>query len=110
MIALLDTDNTGLLVVDVQEKLKQVMGRRQRVIDNIVRLLHLSQLYKRAIVLTQQYPEWLGPTLPEIAALIPTYEPIRKMHFDCCDEDGFIEGLDSEGLKDIIIYTSTREE
>jgi len=99
----LDTDNTGLLVVDVQEKLMQVMGRRQQVTDNIVKLLHLSQLYKHPIILTEQYPKWLGPTLPEIAAPIPTYEPIRKMHFDCCDEDAFIERLESEGLKNIII-------
>jgi nicotinamidase-related amidase len=103
MMTLLDTNNTGLLVVDVQEKLMQVMGRRQQVIDNIVKLLHLSQLYKHPITLTEQYPKWLGPTLPEITAVIPTYEPISKMHFNCCDEDGFIERLDSQGLKNIII-------
>ena len=99
----MDIDNTGLLVVDVQDKLMQVMGRRQQVIDNIVRLLHLSLLYKRPIIVTEQYPKWLGPTLPEIASLVPTDEPIRKMHFDCCDEDAFIERLDSEGLKNIVI-------
>ena len=103
MIRLLDADHTGLLVVDVQEKLMQVMGRRQEVTDNIVKLLHLSQLYKRPIIFTEQYPKWLGPTLPEITALIPTCEPITKMHFNCCDEDAFIERLDLEDLNNIVI-------
>ncbi len=103
MITLLDADHTGLLVVDVQEKLMQVMRRRQQVTDNIVKLLHLSQLYRRPVILTEQYPKWLGPTLPEIIAPLRTYEPIRKMHFNCCDEDVFIERLESEGLKNIVI-------
>ena len=103
MIRLLDVDKTGLLVVDVQEKLMKVMGRRQQVTDNIVKLMQLSKLYTHPIILTEQYPKWLGPTLPEITTFIPKYKPITKMHFDCCDEDAFIERLDSESLKNIVI-------
>jgi hypothetical protein len=103
MIRILDADHTGLLVVDVQEKLMKVMERRHQVTDNILKLLHLSQLYRHSIILTEQYPKWLGPTLPEITASIPTYELIKKMHFDCCSEDAFIERLYSKGLKKIII-------
>ena len=103
MDKLLDKENTGLLVIDVQEKLMQVMGEKQRVIDNLIKLLHLSRLFTLPVILTEQNPQWLGPTLPEIIECLPAYEPISKLHFNCCDVDAFNNRLDSEGLKNIII-------
>ena len=100
---LLDKKNTGLLVVDVQEKLMQVMGRKQRVIDNITSLLQLSKLFALPVILTEQFPKWLGPTLPEIIEYLPAYEPITKLHFNCCDVEAFNQRLDSEGFKNIIV-------
>ena len=100
---LLDRKNTGLLVVDVQEKLMQVMGRKQRVIDNITRLLQLSKLFALPVILTEQFPKWLGPTIPEIIEYLPAYEPITKLYFNCCDVEAFDERLDPEGFKNIIV-------
>ena len=100
---LLEREKTGLLVIDVQEKLMQVMGRKQIIIDNITKLLHLSELFNLPVILTEQYPKWLGPTVPEIKKSLLTYEPISKMHFNCCDVDAFNDRLDSEGLKNMII-------
>lgn len=103
MIRLLDTKNTGLLVVDVQEELMPVMMRRQSVIDNIGKLIHLARLYKLPVILTEQYSKWLGPTLSEITNSLPAYEPVKKMHFNCCDEVAFNQRLESAGLKNIIL-------
>jgi len=100
---LIDRENTGLLVVDVQEKLMQVMGRKQRVIDNIIKLLHLSKLFNLPVILTEHYLKWLGPTLPEIIESLSTYEPIQKLHFNCCDVDTFNKRLESRGFKNIIV-------
>ena len=36
MMKLLDREKTGLLVVDVQDKLMEVMGRKQGIVDNLV--------------------------------------------------------------------------
>ena len=100
---LLEREQTGLLVVDVQEKLMQVMGRKQRVIDNIIKLLYLSKLFALPVILTEQYPKWLGPTLPEIIEGLPAYEPITKLHFNCCDVEAFNERLVSAGFNNIIL-------
>jgi nicotinamidase-related amidase len=100
---LLEQENTGLLIIDVQEKLMGVMGRRQIVIDNIIKLLHLAKLFDLPVILTEQYPKWLGTTLPEIKESLPTYEPISKLHFNCCNVEAFNSGLDSAGLENIII-------
>ena len=100
---LLVKENTGLLIIDVQEKLMEVMGQKKRVTDNIVKLLNLSRLYNLPVILTEQYPKWLGPTLPEVKEFLASYEPIDKLHFNCCDVDTFNARLESEGLKNIIL-------
>ena len=64
---LLEKANTGLVIIDVQEKLMPVIEQRQRIIENIKKLLLLSKLFHLPVILTEQYPEWLGPTLRGIA-------------------------------------------
>ena len=103
IMKLLDKEKTGLLVVDVQDKLMGVMGQKQRVVDNVLKLLHLSKIFDLPVILTEQYPKWLGPTLPEIKESLPNIEPISKLHFNCCDVDAFTNRLESEGLEKIII-------
>ena len=100
---LLDRENTGLLVVDVQEKLMQVMGRKERVIDNIIKLLQLSKLFTLPVIITEQYPKWLGSTFPDIIEYLPSYEPVTKLHFNCCDVEAFNTRLNSEDFKNIIV-------
>jgi len=102
-ISILNKENTGLLIIDVQEKLMQVMGKKEGVIENINRLLLLSKLFDLPVILTEQYPKWLGPTLPELTESLLAYEPITKFHFNCCDLAAFNNRLDSEDLTNIII-------
>ena len=100
---LLEKANTGLVIIDVQEKLMPVVEQRQRIIENIKRLLLLSKLFHLPVILTEQYPEWLGPTLPDIVESLIDCKPIPKMYFNCCDVDSFNEQLDSKDLKNIIV-------
>jgi nicotinamidase-related amidase len=102
-ISLLNADSTGVVLLDVQEKLMPVMGRQEKVTENILRLLHLSKLYNLSFVLTEQYPKWLGSTLPEIKEVLSSYDPIEKLHFNCCDVDTFNSRLESEDLTNIIL-------
>ena len=102
-ISLLDKEDTGVVIVDVQARLMAVMGHKESVIGNIIRLIHLSRLYSLPVVLTEQYPKWLGHTLPEITEALPAYDPIEKLEFNCCDVGPFNDLLESEGLKKIIL-------
>jgi len=103
IMKLLDSGNTAVLVLDVQEKLMPVMGRKERVIGNIITLLQLAKTFSLPAILTEHHIRWLGPTLPEIVEALPTYEPITKMHFNCCDVDAFNERLDSESFENVIL-------
>ena len=100
---LLEKENTGLLIIDVQEKLMPVIEQRQRINENIRKLLLLTKLFRLPVILTEQYPKWLGSTLSEIKESLIDYNPISKMHFNCCDVEAFNQQLNSEDLKNIIV-------
>ena len=100
---LLEREKTGIIIIDIQEKLMAVMGQRQRVLDNVLRLMELSNIYGLPVLFTEQYPKWLGSTLPEIVETSPAYDPISKMHFNCCDVEGFNEKLNSLESENLIV-------
>jgi nicotinamidase-related amidase len=100
---LLAKEKTGIIIIDVQEKLMAVMGQKQRVLDNVLRLMELSNIFGLPVLFTEQYPKWLGPTLPEIVETSPSYDPISKMHFNCCDVEGFNKKLNSLESENLIV-------
>ncbi len=102
-ISLLNQENTGLVIVDAQEKLLQVMGQAERVIDRLLKLLDLARVFHLPVILTEQYSKHLGPTLPVIQEALPVYNPIEKLHFNCCDVDAFNDGIEAGNLKNIIL-------
>jgi len=102
-ISLLNKENTGLVIVDVQEKLMGVMGQRERVIDRVSKLLDLARVFQLPVIVTEQNPKNLGPTLPAIRETLPAYEPIEKIHFNCCDIDAFNDCVERNGLRNIIL-------
>ena len=100
---ILDRNNSLLLIVDIQEKLAAVMSHRQKVVDNTVHLIELSKMLNIPVVITEQYPKGIGPTVKEIREAVPEYEPLIKMTFDCCGHDGFSDRITSFNRKQIIL-------
>ena len=102
-ISLLSKENTGLVIVDVQEKLAGVMGRKERVVDRVSKLLELARVCQLPVILTEQNPKHLGSTLPAIRERLPAYEPIEKIHFNCCDIEAFNDTVEKMELRNIIL-------
>src|SRR5689334_15711413 len=65
---LMSSADTGLLVVDVQEKLIHLVPGHERIIWNIRRLIDGAKLFEMPVLATEQYPKGLGGTLPELAS------------------------------------------
>ncbi len=102
---ILNKNNAVLVVVDVQEKLVPAMSEKQRVkvTDNCIHLIEAAKLLNIPIVVTEQYSKGLGPTISEIKDVIPDYEPLEKVTFDCCRGEGFLEKVASLNKKQIIL-------
>jgi nicotinamidase-related amidase len=99
----LDRDEAVLVIVDIQERLASVMAERQRVVENCLHLIEAAKLMDIPVVLTEQYPRGLGPTVDEIKGALPSYSPLEKLSFDCCSEKAFTRDLASRGRKRIIL-------
>jgi nicotinamidase-related amidase len=99
----LNKDDTLLLIVDIQERLAVVMGERQKVIDNCLHLIEAAKLLGIPVVVTEQYPKGLGPTVGEIKEALPPIIPVEKITFSCCGEPTFLTSLPPMSRKKIIL-------
>jgi nicotinamidase-related amidase len=83
---LMTASDTGLLVIDVQQKLIGLIDGHARIVWNIRRLIDGAKLLGLPVLATEQYPQGLGPTSAE---LLPLLEHIfDKTAFSCggCSE------------------------
>jgi nicotinamidase-related amidase len=78
---LMSRHDTGLLVVDVQDRLVPAIHHHARVVWNVRRLLDGAKALGIPVVATEQYPKGLGPTVPELRDLLPAVS--TKLSFSC---------------------------
>ena len=67
----IDPAETGLLVIDVQEKLLPAIAESPQVLRKIAALAELARLFEIPIFVTEQVPEKLGPTARELKLTTP---------------------------------------
>lgn len=100
---MLRTEDVVLLLVDVQGKLAQLMQEKERLFRNLQTLIKGIQVLEVPILWMEQNPEGLGPTIPEIADLMPDIAPIGKMSFSCCRNEHFVKALSGLNRKEVLI-------
>ena len=74
--------DTGLLVIDVQEKLLPRVHGAKALVRNLAFLIDGARLLDMPVQATEQYPRGLGGTVPELAGRLP--ERPDKVAFSCC--------------------------
>jgi nicotinamidase-related amidase len=99
----LTTEDTVLVAIDFQERLFSVMHDKEKLLRNVVKLIKGAGVLEIPIILTEQYPKGLGPTIPEIKGLLPGVPPLEKACFNCCDNEAFYRALESLGRKQVLI-------
>ncbi len=78
---MLQQESTGVILVDVQGKLAQMVHESKTVISNIARLIEGAKILELPIIWMEQYPKGLGKTVDEISSLLADYKPIEKFTF-----------------------------
>jgi nicotinamidase-related amidase len=93
----LDRARAALLIVDVQERLAAVMAPGDLAVcqRNILTLLEMARRLQLPLVVSEQYPRGLGPTVPALRSALdePGLDPLRieKLTFACTDDPAFAE-------------------
>lgn len=83
----LEVRHCALSVVDIQEKLLPPIFEKERMVRNSQLLIRLAKILDLPVLLSTQYSKGLGPTVPEIASLLPQVTPIEKNEFGCFNND-----------------------
>lgn len=98
---LMSTTDTGLLVVDVQGKLINLIPGHARIIWNIRRLLDGAKVLGLAVAATEQNPRGLGPTVPELGDRVEDVRP--KMTFSCGGCPEIFRDWESRGVFRVLV-------
>ncbi len=100
----LKREQTGLLVVDVQEKLLPLVERSCEVALEMQRVIKGFQILQLPIVVTEQYPKGLGCTVPALKnCLGPAQEYWSKTTFSALGDPTIRERLLQMPVKQWVI-------
>jgi len=85
----LHRDHSSLLVIDFQSRLMPAIESGDAVVANAKRLVQAAALFEIPVLLTEQNPRGLGPTVPELTQA--GADVALKMTFDACRTSGFLD-------------------
>ena len=83
---LLRADQSLLVVIDIQERLLPAMSDPAAVEAGAGRLMKAARRLGVPLLVTEQYPRGIGPTVPALAALATRDETVEKIHFSAAEE------------------------
>ena len=98
---LMSRHDTALLVVDVQGKLANAVQHPTRLVWNIQRLIQGAQLLGLPVAATEQYPEGLGPTIPQLAEMLTDIS--SKRMFSCGENGDIFANWSKAGIPKILV-------
>ncbi|PIV81292.1 hydrolase [bacterium CG17_big_fil_post_rev_8_21_14_2_50_64_8] len=96
-------DRCVLVVVDIQERFRDLIHHMDEVMANTERLVRFARILDIPVLVTEHYPQGLGATAGEIAALWDDFRPIQKLHFSCCGCGDFNTALADTGRDQVIL-------
>lgn len=101
---LLQAAQSQLVIIDMQAKLALAMDSvaMQAVTKNCAILLQAASLMQVHTIVTEQYPQGLGETLPELKQYLINTKPIAKATFSAFAEPTFKQHLHSDKMQMVL--------
>ena len=98
---LLNRHDSMLLVVDIQTKLIEFIQHHRKIVWNSRRLLDAAKLFSVRVAATEQYPQGLGGTVPELASAFDSVS--AKTRFSCGECSTLFSELLRDGIRQIVV-------
>ena len=99
----LQRDRSGLLILDVQERLTSTMSDPRRVLQNCGLLMRAARRLGVPIVVTEQDPQSLGPTMVDLRPYLPEDGALPKVHFSAAADPAILARLKGLGRDQLVI-------
>lgn len=100
--ARIDRAQSLVLAIDLQARLAPAIDGIDAVVAHSEWLLRLAQAMAVPAAITEQYPAGLGPTLPQIAALVPDAHRREKLCFSALPDSG-IDTLPAFARRQVVL-------
>ncbi|MEM6329620.1 MAG: isochorismatase family protein [Planctomycetota bacterium] len=98
---LMNAGDTALLVVDVQQRIVGAMPNAAVLVWNIRRLVDGAGILGVPVAATEQAPDKLGPTVPELASRLPPAK--SKLAFSCCERADLLPPWREAGVSRVLL-------
>jgi len=95
--------DTVLVIIDIQGNLAQAMFDKENLFANTIKLIKGFKVLNLPIIVTEQTPQKLGQTIPQIAAQLAGIKPIAKETFSCWADIHFREKLESLNRRHVVL-------
>lgn len=99
---LMSSQDSVVLIVDVQEKLVPAISDAGLLVGSLVRLVNGARLLEVPVLATEQYPKGLGPTVAPLLASIGS-PPDEKLTFSCCGCPALMERLEKLARPNVLV-------
>ena len=100
---LLDREKSGLVLVDVQEKLTPLVLNAESLVERCQWLIRLANDLAVPVVVSEQYPKGLGHTVSPLRTLTTDYPCIEKVHFSCYRDESFVNCWQTIDRKQVVL-------
>ena len=100
---LLNKEKSGLVIVDVQEKLTPLVLNSEALVERCGWLIRLAKELAVPLVVSEQYPRGLGHIVEPLRNVIPNEISIDKVHFSCYREPKFVNYWQNLDRQQVVI-------
>lgn len=100
----LRADNTLLLLVDMQERLQPLIHDDRALRAKAVALAEGARLLGVPVMITEQYPKGLGPTIPELRPAVDAAGGVlEKTAFSCAGDPSIAARIMASGRSNVLL-------
>lgn len=101
---LISKNECCFLLVDVQEKLFPFIHQHQQLAENCEWLLKLARELNIPLVVSEQYPQGLGHTLPVFKEYLTPSSILEKVSFSCAGDEACVKHLEKLNKKQVVVF------
>lgn len=100
---ILTKDRTAIVLIDYQEKLLAAMHNTEEIIKLVLPFANFISNLKIPVIITEQNPEGIGSTVPEVREGLPGAKVIKKLSFSCFSCLDFVQALEIHSPRNLVI-------
>jgi isochorismate hydrolase len=99
--SLIQSEDSILVIIDMQERLFPVMTGKEDLAEQVMKLVRFSKILGLPVIMTEQ--DKLGPTLPEIKGELASGAPVSKVDFNCFGCEPFVKRVQELTRKTLVL-------